>query len=124
MPSQAGRGVLHVCSRRLYGRSFATISLGVCRPVNTEILDRKLQGLESRYEELNVQMASPETAADPALLLRYGKEYASLTDVVESYRALQDVRRQVADTEQLLGEGLDEEMRALAYAELDHLRER
>src|SRR5262249_1091953 len=92
--------------------------------VNTEILDRKLQGLESRYEELNTEMANPETAADPALLQRYGREYASLTDVVQRYRALQDVRKQVADTEQLLGDGLDEEMRALAYDELEQLRVR
>ncbi len=92
--------------------------------MNTEILDRKLQGLESRYEELNAEMAKPETAADPALLQRYGREYASLTDVVQSYRALQDVRKQIADTEQMLGDGLDEEMRALAYDELGQLRER
>jgi peptide chain release factor 1 len=92
--------------------------------MNTDMLDRKLRGLEARYEELNTLMASPETASDPASLQRYGREYASLTDVVQSYRALQEVRKQIAGTEQMLGDGLDEEMRALAYDELEQLRAR
>src|SRR6185312_17033625 len=49
---------------------------------------------------------------------------ASITDVVEKYRALQQVRRQMSDTESMLGDGLDEEMRALAYDEVEQLRSR
>jgi peptide chain release factor 1 len=87
-------------------------------------LDRKLTALEQRYEELHTIMADPDTASDPALLQRYGREYSSITDVVEKYRALQHVRRQIAETEAMLGDGLDEEMRALAYQEVEDLRAR
>src|SRR5580765_5920341 len=92
--------------------------------MNTTNLDRKLNALEQRYQELQRIMADPETASDPALLQRYGREYASITDVVEKYRALQGVRKQIGDTEAMLGDGLDEEMRALAYEEMEELRAR
>jgi peptide chain release factor 1 len=89
-----------------------------------DALEQKLHTLEARYEELNHLMALPETAADPALVQRYGREYASLTDVVSVYKNLKDVRQQLSDTEAMLGDGLDEEMRALAQDELSELRQR
>lgn len=92
--------------------------------MNTTNLDRKLNALEQRYQELQRIMADPETASDPVLLQRYGREYASITDVVETYRALLDVRKQLSDTETMLSDGLDEEMRALAYDEVAELRTR
>jgi len=87
-------------------------------------LDRKLSALEQRYNELQRIMANTETASDPAALQRYGREYASITDVVEKYRSLQDVRAQLSDTEAMLGDGLDEEMRVLAYEEIEELHAR
>ena len=91
--------------------------------MRTSDLDKKLATIESRYEELNSLMAQPETAADPTLLQRYGREYSSLSDVVQHYRSLQDVRKQLADTEAMLGDSLDDEMKALAQDELGQLRE-
>jgi peptide chain release factor 1 len=90
--------------------------------MKTSDLDRKLSTLESRYEELNSLMAQPETAGDPTLLQRYGREYSSLAGVVSSYKSLNAVRAQLADTEQMLGDGLDDELRALAQDELGQLR--
>ncbi len=87
-------------------------------------LDRKLNALEIRYEELNRLMASPETVSDAALLQRYGREHSSLSDVVGKFQALKQVRRERADTDRMLADGLDEEMRALARDELDRLRGR
>ncbi|HKB48824.1 MAG TPA: PCRF domain-containing protein, partial [Ktedonobacterales bacterium] len=87
-------------------------------------LDHKLATLEERYDELNTIMAQPETLSDPALLQRYGREYSSLNEVVASYKALKDVRRQLAETDELLSDGPDEEMRQLARDELEQLRDR
>ena len=87
-------------------------------------LERKLSALETRYEELQRIMADPETANDPALLQRYGREYASISNVVETYRALKHVRRQLSETEVMLGDGLDDEMRGLVYDEMEQLRAR
>ena len=80
-------------------------------------LDRKLEALEARFEDLNTLMAHPEAASDAALLQRYGREHASLSGVVHKYRALRDVRRERAETEQMLADGLDEELRSLARDE-------
>jgi peptide chain release factor 1 len=87
-------------------------------------LDRKLSTLEQRYEELNTLMADPSVTSDPALLQRYGREHASLSDVVGKYTALKDVRREREETEQLLTNGNDDELRALARDEVERLRRR
>ena len=87
-------------------------------------LDTKLQALEARYEELNELMADPATATDSSLLQRYGREHASLGDIVASYRALKQVRRERADTEHMLADGLDDDLRALARDELEQLKRR
>ena len=92
--------------------------------MNETDLERKLSTLEQRYQELNAIMAQPETLADPALLQRYGREHASIEEVVSQYRAWRAVRQEIASTEQMIAEGLDEEMRALAYDELETLKKR
>jgi peptide chain release factor 1 len=92
--------------------------------MKTADLDQKLAAIEARYEELNHLMARPETASDPTLLQRYGREYSSLNDVVQAYKSLQRVRHQLVETEQMLGDGLDDELRDLARDELATLRAR
>jgi len=82
----------------------------------------KLTTIETRYEELNHLMVQPEVIADPALLERYGREYANLGPVVEKYRALKETLRQRSDTEEMLGNGLDDDLRALAREEMERLR--
>ncbi len=83
----------------------------------------KLHTIERRYEELNHLMAQPETLADASLLERYGREHASLSDIVHIYREWQQVDSGIRDTEVLLNES-DEAMRALAREELEQLRAR
>ncbi len=82
----------------------------------------KLASLEARYEELNRQMVQPDVIADPSLLERYGREHANLGPIVQKYRELQETLRQKQDTEEMLGNGLDEDLRALAREELERLR--
>src|SRR5260221_1077981 len=92
--------------------------------MNNDDLDRKLGALERRYQDLQELMAQPQTLGDPQLLERCGREAASLSDVVEKYQAWRSVLNEIADTEGMLADGLDEEMRALAYDELEQLRRR
>ncbi|HEX6796197.1 MAG TPA: peptide chain release factor 1 [Ktedonobacterales bacterium] len=87
-------------------------------------LDNKLAALARRYDELNHLMALPETAADPAALQRYGRESAELAPAVNAYRALQDVRKQLAETDAMLNDGLEPELRELARDEQEQLRAR
>ncbi|HEY7350296.1 MAG TPA: peptide chain release factor 1 [Ktedonobacterales bacterium] len=82
----------------------------------------RLANLETRYEELNSLMGQPEVIADPNLLERYGREYANLEPLVAKYRDLKETVRQRNDTEEMLGNGLDDDLRVLAREELDRLR--
>jgi len=84
----------------------------------------KLAALEQRYEELNSLMVQPEVVSDPQLLQRYGREHASLEEIVQLYRELRETQRQYSETEDMLGDGLDEELRALVREELETLRRR
>ncbi len=82
----------------------------------------KLASLATRYEELNTQMVQPDVIADPSLLERYGREHANLGPIVQKYQELQETLRQKQDTEGMLGNGLDDDLRALAREELESLR--
>ena len=106
------------------GRTNDNIKDALMAATNTLDLERKLSTLETRYEELTRLLAQPETAHDPALLQRYGREFASLSEVVAQFRALESTRREIAATEQMLDDGLDDELRAMAREELDRLRAR
>jgi peptide chain release factor 1 len=90
-------------------------------PLSDPFLDR-LANLEKRYEELNDLMVQPDVIADPNLLERYGKEYSTISPIVEKYRALKEAQRQHTDTEEMLSNGIDDELRVLAREELDRLR--
>ncbi|HEU5370032.1 MAG TPA: PCRF domain-containing protein, partial [Ktedonobacterales bacterium] len=82
----------------------------------------KLTNLETRYEELTTLMVQPDVIDDPQLLERYGREYATLEPLITKYRDLKETLRQRRDTEEMLGNGLDDDLRALAREELDRLR--
>jgi peptide chain release factor 1 len=79
----------------------------------TSLLE-KLDALEKRYEELNELMVRPEVASDPALMQRYGREHATLSEIVQLYRELRKTQQQYHETEEMLNNGLDEELRVLA----------
>ena len=85
------------------------------------ILVSKLQTIEQRYEELNDLMAQSATAADPSLVVRYGREHSSVSEIVSLYREWKDVETHRQETEGLLNEN-DDEIRAMAREEMDSLR--
>ncbi|MGO8947264.1 MAG: peptide chain release factor 1, partial [Ktedonobacterales bacterium] len=89
-------------------------------------MDNKLAAIERRYDEINHLMAQPEVASDPELLERYGREHASMAEVVEAYQGLQSTRSQISGAEQMLQDTHPEEdeLRELARAELAELRQR
>lgn len=84
----------------------------------------KIERLAARYDELSELLAQPDVASNPELLQRYGREQASLSEIVDAYRELTTVTAYIADTELMLADGLDEEMQELAREELRTLRAR
>ena len=83
----------------------------------------KLESLDTRYEQLSEQMAQPDVATDHVRLQQIAREQRELEDVVMAYREYKDVVRQ-ADEAQVLLDGADADMRALAQEELEQLRAR
>ena len=84
----------------------------------------KVGRIEARYDELTELLSQPDVSSNPTLLERYGREQASLAEIVAAYRGLKQVAAEIADTELMLADGLDEEMQELARDELRTLRER
>ena len=79
----------------------------------------KLKTMALRLEELETQLAQPETYADPALLSRLTREQKELTPVVAAYLTYETKCRELEGLTALLA---DPECRELARAEYDGLK--
>jgi peptide chain release factor 1 len=86
-------------------------------------LHDQLKKIEDHFDELNQQMASPEVLADYERMTELAQERSSLEEVVDVYRQSEDVRRQLAESQELLQESDDPEMVELAELELSELTE-
>ena len=85
----------------------------------------KLRQIETRYQELSVRLA--EAANVPggrAEYARLAKAAADLEPVVTAFHEYKDLLARIEETEQLLGEDADAELRELVALELATLRER
>ena len=78
----------------------------------------QLQSLEDRYEELGELLSDPEVVSDTKRFMELSKEEASTRETVEVYRRYKDVIQGIKDSEELLGEKLDDELQELAKEEL------
>jgi len=87
-------------------------------------LEEKLDRVVSRHEELG-HLLSTSGAAGAAEFARLSREYAELKPVVEGVRELRRAEAELADLEALMEDaGADAEMRGLAEAEHQALKER
>jgi peptide chain release factor 1 len=87
-------------------------------------LEEKLDRVVARHEELGHLLAT-SGAAGAAEFARLSREYAELKPVVEGVRELRRAEAELADLEALSEDaGADAEMRALAEAEHQALKER
>jgi peptide chain release factor 1 len=84
----------------------------------------KLASLDTRYNQLNEQMAQPEVATDHIRLQQIARELRELEDVVLAFRAYNEVQRQSEDAQALLDDSADPELREMAQEELEQLRSR
>ncbi len=83
----------------------------------------KLAAVEARYEELNRLMADLEVITNPDLLRQYGREAAELAELVQTYRRFREVSKQLAETRDMLDDGLDDDMLALVEDEIADLEQ-
>ena len=79
----------------------------------------KLDEVEKKFEDLGARLSDPSITQNPKEYQSVAKEHASLTPLIQTYRAYKNASRQVEDNKALLNES-DEEMRAMAKEELVH----
>jgi peptide chain release factor 1 len=87
------------------------------------LIDAKLVEIAHQYDEMQAELARPETGSDPAALKRLGKELSQLEPVVAAWRELLDARKQLAGALEMRDSG-DEEMHELAQDEVRSLETR
>jgi peptide chain release factor 1 len=85
-------------------------------------LDAKLAEIAGQYDDLQAEMALPETSADPNAIRRLGQEMARMEPVVAAYRSLEATRSELAGARELRDnpEGGDE-LRSMARDEIARL---
>ena len=84
----------------------------------------KLEEVEEKFVALEERLADPAIFGDQQAYQQVAKAHADLADVVGKWREYKQVRRQFADTEEMLNDRLDDELRDLAQVEFDELKEK
>ena len=84
---------------------------------------KKLGGLEARYDQLSQDMADPAVMADQDRYQKAGKAMAEIGEVVDKYRQWKRLQSELEGTRSMLEES-DPEMVALAEQEMAGLEER
>ena len=84
-------------------------------------LDDKLEGLARQYDDVQAELAKPETSTDPNAIRRLGRELSRMEPAVESYRQLLEIRRQLAGAREMREGEHDEDLKAMAQEEIERL---
>jgi peptide chain release factor 1 len=90
----------------------------------TDALAERLEALEREYDELGEQLVQPEVYSNPDEVKRISKERARLEKPVTTYRELRALREEMAQAEEVLRDGHDPELVALARSEIENLQAR
>jgi peptide chain release factor 1 len=81
----------------------------------------KLEEVERRYETLSHLLGQPELITKQDEFQKAAKEYAELGKVVDLYRRLKKLEEEIKESQYLLDNEEDEEMKRLAKEELNRL---
>lgn len=85
-------------------------------------LMNKLEEIEKKYEDLEVQLASPEIIKNQSEVAKISKARSSLSETVECFRYYKKLLKELNDNEKLLETEKDTEILALAAEEVERLK--
>jgi len=77
----------------------------------------KLKQIESRYDEMTLELSSPEVHSDSARYQKLAKQHSELGDIVAKYREWKEIEKGLQGAKQLLVEADDPEMKQMAHDE-------
>ncbi len=84
----------------------------------TDSMLAKLAGLRDRYEEVSALLSDPEVMGDRNKFAALSKEYAELEPVVKCYDAVAALEQNIQESQELLAEEDDAEMKSLAEEDI------
>jgi peptide chain release factor 1 len=85
---------------------------------------KRLEDARVRADSLSAELSDPATFGDARRAADLGREQAELAGVVDQFERYQSLVSQLTDAEELLNDGADEDMRALASAEIAEIEPR
>ncbi len=83
----------------------------------------KLEKLAQQLADLEQKLTDPEVIKSQDLYLKCRKEHAELAPLVQTFRRFRQVQKELAESQALLKDEADEEMKALARDEVQALKE-
>ena len=83
-----------------------------------------VENIVMKYDELTRRISEPDAASDSNKYMALMKEQASLTPVVEAYKAYKDNESTIAESFQLIDEESDPDMKELAREELAEAKDK
>ena len=84
----------------------------------------KAENINNRFLELEGLLADPEIISDQSKYQKLAKEYSDITPIAAAFQACTEVASQLSDTEELLKEDNDSDLKELAKLEFEQLSER
>src|SRR5438105_938742 len=88
------------------------------------LLIDKLRTVEARYDELTQELGSPEVVSDSKRYQKTAKTHAELGQLVAKYREYKDLERGIRETEGMVREESEAELKKMAEEELAGLEQR
>ena len=85
------------------------------------IILEKLQGVKSRFEEVEKLISSPDITSDMERFVKLNKEYKELQPIIEAYEEYKNLLSNIKSAKDILNDEKDEELREMAKAELDEI---
>lgn len=83
----------------------------------------KLTEAEAKYEDISDKLMQPEVAKDPEMIKKLMKERKLLEPVITKFKEYKTAEKGFADSEEMLKEPLDSDMKELVVEELEKCRE-
>jgi len=81
----------------------------------------KLEMLEQRYKELEQQLSDPNVMDDRDEWLKMSREMASVSPLVDLFRRLKEIEREVQEAEEMLADSTEAEMSNYLKSEVESL---
>lgn len=87
-------------------------------------MQKKLVELERYYDELTQHLSDPEVIGNQEVWQKYAKAQSGMTEIVETFREYNSAVKDLEETETLLQEKLEPEMKEMAELERSELKKR